>query len=64
MNYSIEVFFSLFSSYNKRIDVFIYGEWKSLSKAMFNRLPSCEFRAVDSEWIKNKDSITKKDKSQ
>jgi hypothetical protein len=59
MQYPIELFFTLFSS-GKRIEVFIYGEWRSFSKAMFKRLNNCSFMFAGSEWVKTKDSITKK----
>jgi hypothetical protein len=59
MNYSIELFFALFSSAN-RIELFIYGDWHSFSKTMFKRLSNCSFMFAGSEWIKTKDSITKK----
>jgi hypothetical protein len=59
MQYSIELFFSLFSSAN-RIELFVYGEWHSFSKAMFKRLNNVSFIFAGSEWIKTKDSITKK----
>jgi hypothetical protein len=59
MNYSIELFFALFSSAN-RIELFIYGDWHSFSKTMFKRLSNCSFMFAGNEWVKTKDSITKK----
>jgi hypothetical protein len=59
MNYSIDLFFTLFSSAN-RIEVFVFGEWHSFSKGRLKRLSNCSFMFAGNEWIKEKDSITKK----
>lgn len=59
MNYSIELFFKTFSS-AKKIDIFLFQSWESLTFNQFSNLPNCEFILLGCEWVKSGNTISKK----
>lgn len=59
MIYSTHLFFKTFSSV-KKIDIYLFHNWESLTFNQFANLPNCEFILLGCEWIKSGNLITKK----